>query len=79
MKIPDLTPFTCGTPVVVGELAIGWLDGDHIESTGRIRPKRVRRLVLDRLTFAAGYLQSGHEAWMGIHCCTFCDGPTEPL
>ncbi len=79
MRIPDLAPFTYGTPVVEGELAVGWLDGDEIETIGVIDPKRVRRLVVDRMTFAAGHLQSGHEDWMGMHTCSFCDGPTAPL
>ncbi|MCP4087194.1 MAG: hypothetical protein GY745_19435 [Actinomycetia bacterium] len=79
MRIPDLTPFTYGTPVVEGEVAVGWLDGDEIETTGLVEPKRVRRLVIDRLTFAAGHLRSGHEYWMGIHTCSFCDGPMKPL
>lgn len=79
MRIADLTPFTYGTPVVEGELCIGWLDGEQIDSTGLIQPKRVRRLFIDRLIFAAAYLQSGHEYWMGIHQCSFCDGPTTPL
>lgn len=62
MRIADLTPFTYGRPVIEGELAVGWLDGDPIESQGVLEPKRVRRLVIERLVFAAGHLQSGHEA-----------------
>lgn len=79
MRIPDLSPFSYGAPVVEGELAVGWLDGDRIDSTGVIGPKRVRRLLIDRLTFAAAYLQSGSEPPMGVHTCGFCQGPTTPL
>ena len=79
MRIEDLTPFTYGTPLVDGELAVGWLDDEPITSTGLIQPRRLRRLVIDRLTFAAGYLRSGLENWMGVHQCSFCDGPTTPL
>lgn len=79
MKIPDLSPYAYGPPLVEGELAVGWLDGEEIESTGVIGPPRARRLLLDRLTFAAGHLQSSQIYWMGIHVCSFCVGPVEPL
>jgi len=77
-SIPDLTPYTYGPPLVPGELAVGWIDdGDEIP-TGEL-PKLLRRLVIERLTFAAAYLPSGLAAHMGIHDCAFCDGPKVPL
>jgi|GEM_PF-1707379 len=80
MQIEDLELYNYDPPRFAGELAVGWLDGDPpIESTGRIEPKRARKLLIERLTFAAAYLQSTGESWMGAHSCTFCDGPATPL
>lgn len=77
-SIADLTPYTYGPPLVPGELAVGWIDdGDEIP-TGEL-PKLLRRLVIERLTFAAAYLQSGTIDYMGTHDCAFCDGPKAPL
>lgn len=79
MRIDDLTPFNYGPPLIEGELAVGWLDGDRFEPRGIIEPSRARRLLIDRLVFAAGHLQSSQMAWMGIHQCAFCEGPAGPL
>lgn len=79
MQIDDLTPYNDGLPQVEGELAVGWLDGDTIPSTGVIEPAHVRRRLIDELAYAARYLHSGRTVSMGIHRCSFCDGPTEPL
>lgn len=80
MKITDLEPYNYDPPRFEGELAVGWLDGGPpIESTGRIRPEKARRLLLDRLLFAARYLQTTGGLWMGVHRCSFCGGPKSPL
>lgn len=77
-SIRDLAPYSYGSPLFPGELAVGWLDGGDIVPTGRL-PKLLRRLLVDRLTFAAAYLPSGTDDWMGVHSCAFCDGPTSAL
>lgn len=82
VRIADLSPFTPGETAGEGELAVGWLDGGPIEPigpTGSIGPERVHRLVVDRLTFAAAHLRSGSVTSMGLHRCSWCDGPATPL
>jgi hypothetical protein len=77
-SIPDLTPYTYTAPLFPGELAVGWLDADDVIPSGEL-PQLLRSLIIERLTFAAAYLQSGTAALMGTHSCAFCDGPREPL
>lgn len=79
MQLDDLTPYNDRLPDSDGELAVGWLDGDAISSIGVIEPAHVRRRLIDELTYAARRRQSGRTASMGIHQCSFCDGPPEPL
>ncbi len=77
-SIADLTPYNYTHPLFPDELAVGWLDADDKFPTGGL-PKLQRRFLIERLTFAAAYLDSGAAATMGVHSCAFCDGPKRPL
>ena len=76
--IEDLQIYDYDPPLVDGELAVGWLDTGHPIPTGDLSPL-LRDLMIDRLTYAAAWLQTGTMDWMGTHDCAFCPGPTVPL